>query len=194
MTLSDERVEALLRQAAEPTERESQRAHGAVRSDAGRRRARPALAAVTAAACVLLLVGLIVIAEQRGPASKGGNDRLRATNPASASPTASGAVATLVGRRWVPAGSAPNDHPTKAYILFSADGTWAGSDGCNAFGGTYRYDRSGRFSAVITGSTLAYCNVPHIDSWVAQAKHANVSGNELRLTSTDGQLLGTLTS
>jgi len=186
MRLSDDRVKTLLREAAEPTEREAQHL---VESP---RRPRAAFAALAATAIVVIVVGVVVTLAIHDSRSPGGTDRLRVTDSTSPSPSASAAVPTLTGRRWVLV--TPSPTAKTAYVVFSADGTWYGSDGCNSFGGTYRYDPSGAFSGVLSGSTLAYCDVPHVGDWIMHAKHAEISGNQLRLTAADGQLLGVLTA
>lgn len=192
MTLNEERVRELLRDAAEPTEAE--------RLGTGRVAVRRTVRTMSTVGTVVAVAGVVavvaVVIGVRGSGGGGRTDRLGVANSASPSPgpTQGGSVALLVGRRWVPSPSPTSTPGPSAYITFAADGTWSGSDGCNGMGGSYSYSASGSFSAVVEGATLKYCNVPHIGQWLTMAKHADVTGSELRLTAADGHLLGVFTS
>ncbi len=54
--------------------------------------------------------------------------------------------------------------PDDPILTFNADGTWIGSDGCNAISGTYSIGQRGEFTAKVGPQRLAGCNnVPHTE-------------------------------
>lgn len=194
MTISDERIRQLLRDAAEPTEPERL---GTEPARSERRHVLATYGTVAAVAIVLAVVATVVLISVHTRTNNGDHpDQLTFANSASPSPTApeSGSLALLVGHRWVPnAGSSPQP-AASAYITFFPDGTWRGSDGCNAIGGTFSYSQTGSFTAALGGTTLKYCNVPQIADWLTAAAHAEVTDTELRLTAANGRELGVFTS
>lgn len=79
-----------------------------------------------------------------------------------------GSTAQLEGR-WTPVATG---FATDPHIVFNADGSWSGSDGCNGGGGRWIVGASGEFLATSGPSTLMYCEGEPVPSWVAQAASA----------------------
>lgn len=92
--------------------------------------------------------------------------------------------------RWVPVRHAAGPDP--AFVEFNTDGTWQGSDGCNAQGGRWAAGPDGALLATTGGSTLIGCNNIDIGSWLADAARAGLDGDELALLDTDGDVTGQL--
>ncbi len=124
-------------------------------------------------------------------------DRL-ATPP----PLASGQVPvtskTILGR-WepmvVPGGAMVKPgqrQPPPSYVTFSADGSWTGSDGCNAQGGRWEVGSAGALVTTAGPSTLVGCAGYPVGSWVSRARRAGLEGRELTLFDGHGQLVGQL--
>jgi hypothetical protein len=102
--------------------------------------------------------------------------------PATLSPaTASGVLGT-----WYPASRPAGSAPTRSFIALNADGSWTGSDGCNATGGRWTLGRDGSFLATARGSTLMLCAgmvpVPQLGS----VRRLGFSGRTLVLVDADG--------
>lgn len=188
MAITTERIRELLVDAAEPTASERQTG-GAIELSRPPAK-RPVYAAAIAAASVLALVGVVLLVSARDH-GRTGRDQVR---PAASATASSQPLppASLVGGRWSPSTGTAGTQTAGAYVMFQTDGTWSGYDGCNHFGGTYTYAPAGTFSAKIAGSTLAYCRVPPIGQWLAQAKRVEVSATGLQLFAEDGRLIGTL--
>ena len=83
----------------------------------------------------------------------------------------------LVGR-WVPISPSGATDP---HVLFAADGTWTGSDGCNGGQGRWAADGHGALLATAGASTLIACEGAPVPSWVSEARVAAVDGGVLRL-------------
>lgn len=103
-------------------------------------------------------------------------DEVRAQFPApSALPAElTPASAAALEGRWVPVAY---EAPTDPHVVFSADGTWTGSDGCNGGSGRWAVGESGEFLATSGPSTLIYCEGAPVPSWVAGASSAGVSAD-----------------
>ena len=94
----------------------------------------------------------------------------------------------LVGT-WLPADGQAGG---RAYAALAADGTWTGSDGCNALKGTWQGGPDGAFAATSGPSTKIGCeNVP-IAHWLAGATQAERDGDTLVLRDATGAETGRL--
>jgi hypothetical protein len=92
--------------------------------------------------------------------------------------------------KWVPAASAPTD----PHVIFNADSTWTGSDGCNGGSGRWAVSGDGEFLATSGPSTLIYCEGAPIPSWMGQASAAGLDADGLLyLFDASGAELGVLT-
>ena len=87
----------------------------------------------------------------------------------------------------LPAGRAPN-------IMFTSDGRWRGSDGCNTIGGTYSASDDGSISTANSAQTLIGCpgviTVPNSEVLERAARFA-IDGRSLTFYAAGGQRLGT---
>ncbi len=81
--------------------------------------------------------------------------------------------AALAGK-WVPVAYAVSTDP---HVLFEADGTWSGSDGCNGGQGRWAVGPEGEFLATSGPSTLIGCEGAPVPTWVANATVAGVNGD-----------------
>lgn len=79
--------------------------------------------------------------------------------------------------------------PDDPVLVFHADGTWTGSDGCNGLHGTYTIGQRGEFTATVGPQRLIGCdNVPH--SGILQAaRRITLDPDALHLYGADGQEL-----
>jgi heat shock protein HslJ len=74
-------------------------------------------------------------------------------------------------------------------LVFRADGTWVGSDGCNGLQGSYTVGQSGAFAAAIGPQHLIGCdNVPNTGV-LRNAKRIAVDSTTLRFFGADGREL-----
>jgi heat shock protein HslJ len=118
-----------------------------------------------------------------------------------ATPTASTTVSApsvaAVSGTWRPvqiAGVKPlTELPQEPLLVFRPDGTWRGSDGCNALGGTYTIGRHGAFTAAIGPHTLIGCNNVPNTGVLRDAKRITVDSTTLRFYDADGRQLATYT-
>jgi hypothetical protein len=79
--------------------------------------------------------------------------------------------------------------PNDPVIVFKADGTWSGSDGCNGLQGTYSIGQRGAFSATVGPQHMIGCdNVPHTGV-LAAAKRVAINGDTLEFFGADGTRL-----
>ncbi len=77
----------------------------------------------------------------------------------------------LLGR-WTPTDDSAGG---RAFVEFTDNGHWTGSDGCNTLHGTWTVSADGAFVADADPTTLMACeNVP-IAEWLTQAIHARVT-------------------
>lgn len=114
--------------------------------------------------------------------------------PASASVTPEVASAQTVAGTWQPVQiygtkSLKAARPDNPVLVFKADGTWTGSDGCNGLQGTYSIGQRGAFSATSGPQHLVGCeNVPHTGVLHA-AKRITISDDTLQFFGADGRQL-----
>jgi hypothetical protein len=79
--------------------------------------------------------------------------------------------------------------PNDPVLVFKADGTWSGSDGCNGLQGTYSIGQRGAFSATVGPQHMIGCdNVPHTGVLTA-AKRVAITGDTLEFFGGDGARL-----
>jgi len=79
--------------------------------------------------------------------------------------------------------------PDDPVLVFKADGTWSGSDGCNGLQGTFTIGQRGEFAAKIGPQHLIGCdNVPHTGV-LQSAKRIEVSEDTLTFAAADGKEL-----
>ncbi|MGW7682011.1 META domain-containing protein [Kribbella sp. NPDC054772] len=79
--------------------------------------------------------------------------------------------------------------PQDPVLTLRPDGTWTGSDGCNALQGTYTIGQRGAFTATSGPQHMIGCdNVPHTGVLQA-AKRVAVDGDTLKFFATDGRQL-----
>ncbi|MEV7694175.1 META domain-containing protein [Microbacterium sp. NPDC089189] len=102
------------------------------------------------------------------------------TAGSSASPDAD-ADATVVTGTWGDAGA--------EHLVLEADGSLAGSDGCNRLGGTYTVDAD-EITVSLGFSTLMAC--PGVDTWLRDVATATVDGDVLVVRDVDANEIGTL--
>jgi heat shock protein HslJ len=104
------------------------------------------------------------------------------------------ASAQTVAGTWQPVQmvgvqSLKKPRPEAPVLVFKADGTWTGSDGCNGLQGTYVIGQRGAFSAKIGPQHLVGCeNVPHTGV-LHDAKRIAVTGDTLQFFGADGREL-----
>lgn len=91
--------------------------------------------------------------------------------------------------RWAPA---VHGGTTDPHVVFAADGTWTGSDGCNGGQGRWAADGAGAFLATPGISSLMACEGASVPSWVAQARWAVIDNGSLRLLDASASELGRL--
>jgi hypothetical protein len=96
-------------------------------------------------------------------------------------------AADLVGR-WV----RPGWGTRSAYVELAADGTYEGSDGCNASGGAWGVDEDGRLLATSGISTAIGCDGAPVPTWLATAARAGFDGRTLVLLDADGEEIARL--
>lgn len=95
-------------------------------------------------------------------------------------------AASLVGH-WV-----PKDGDGRAYVDFTENGNFSGSDGCNGSGGRFAVGDAGHLLALEGGSSLIGCNGVNVPSWAGQAGRAGFDGDELVFYDSTGTVLGRL--
>jgi heat shock protein HslJ len=180
-----ERAAASVPQAADLTERATTGARRAQR----RTWAVSGAAAVAVAAIAVTGFGLAGSRNQptQPPVATG-------QTPASASATPQVVSAQTVAGTWRPmqmvgTKSLKAARPDDPVLVFKADGTWTGSDGCNGLQGTYSIGQRGAFSATSGPQHLVGCeNVPHTGVLHA-AKRIALSGDTLQFFGADGRQL-----
>ena len=84
--------------------------------------------------------------------------------------------------------------PDAPYLSISADGTFAGSDGCNQLSGSWSTNASDdeRTDFTDVGMTLRACD--GVDQWLSGLAMARVQAGVMTIQSADGTVLGQLTS
>lgn len=96
--------------------------------------------------------------------------RAAASLPAGLTP----ATPAALDGKWVPVAYATSTDP---HVLFEADGTWTGSDGCNGGSGRWLIGDNGDFLATSGPSTLIGCEGAPVPFWVSQATTAGISAD-----------------
>ncbi|MEU4472476.1 META domain-containing protein [Micromonospora sp. NPDC023888] len=91
-------------------------------------------------------------------------------------------------RRW-----APTSGHKAAYLEFTTDGEWHGSDGCNDQSGRWITGAGGTLLATTRATTLAFCSdsVP-IEHWLMTARRSGLDGEILVLLDAQGDETGRL--
>ncbi|QIM16143.1 META domain-containing protein [Leucobacter insecticola] len=79
----------------------------------------------------------------------------------------------------------------KPSLEFFADGSYAGTDGCNRVGGDYVKDEDGIADLGMMRTTMMFCE--GVDTWLGLAQKAEISSGELLLRDSKGAEVGTLT-
>lgn len=95
--------------------------------------------------------------------------------------------------RWVPAGST-GGRPETPHVELAADGSWRGSDGCNADSGRWVAGPDGALLAVGGAITLVGCDNIPVGGWLAGASRAGFDADLLVLLDAEGEELGRLRS
>ncbi|BCL12324.1 META domain-containing protein [Micromonospora sagamiensis] len=114
----------------------------------------------------------------------------RALAPAAALPvTLTPADRHRLAGRWVPLTGNRN-----AYLEFTADGDWTGSDGCNGSRGRWISASGGTLLATAGATTLVGCDNVPVDSWLGTARRAGFDGEVLVLLDAQGKETGRLRS
>ncbi len=89
--------------------------------------------------------------------------------------------------RWVPASGNKN-----AYLEFTEDGEWHGSDGCNDESGRWLVAPGGTLLATAGAVTLAACDNVPVGHWLWTARRAGLDGDVLVLLDAQGTETGRL--
>ncbi|SCG72154.1 META domain-containing protein [Micromonospora humi] len=90
--------------------------------------------------------------------------------------------------RWVPL----SGHRA-AYVTFTADGEWHGSDGCNDESGRWITATSGTLLTTTRGTTLVFCaDSVSVGGWLTTARRAGFDGHILVLLDAQGTETGRL--
>ena len=163
------------------------------RATTGAKRAqrRTWIASGGAAAAVAVVVAVGFSVSGGGPAA---SPEPAASTPAPATSAGAAAVTTpqMLSGTWRPVKldgfatlkTARPDDPT---LTFAPDGTWTGSDGCNAISGTFSIGQRGEFSSQANGQRLIECqNVPHTGA-LAAAKRVSSDQTTLHFYASDGR-------
>ncbi|WP_167626037.1 META domain-containing protein [Micromonospora lupini] len=113
----------------------------------------------------------------------------RALTPAVALPTKLVPVdRTRLAGRWVPL----TGHKA-AYVKFTADGEWRGSDGCNDESGRWITAANGTLLTTARGITLMFCaDSVSVGGWLMTARRAGFDGHVLVLLDAQGAETGRL--
>lgn len=74
-------------------------------------------------------------------------------------------------------------------LEFQADGTYAGTDGCNRVGGDYTQDED-TIDLGMMRSTMMFCE--GVDTWLVTATEATLTADELVFRNEKGAEIGTL--
>jgi hypothetical protein len=92
-----------------------------------------------------------------------------------------------LARRWVPLSG-----PRAAYVTFTTDGGWHGSDGCNDSGGRWITAPGGALLATVGAVTLVGCESVPVHDWLWTARRAGFDGVDLVLLDVQGRETGRL--
>ncbi|HEX4017305.1 MAG TPA: META domain-containing protein [Frankiaceae bacterium] len=101
------------------------------------------------------------------------------------------ATATSLTGRWLPS---PVRHYTAGTpaVTFAADGSWTGSDGCNAQSGRWRLGLAGTFLTTGGPSTLVGCAGVAVGSWMSRVRQVGFAGATMVLRDGSGAEIGRL--
>lgn len=116
------------------------------------------------------------------------------SQPATPTPTPPVVSAQSVSGTWRPLQIAgfkaqKQSWPDDPVLVFKANGTWTGSDGCNGLQGTFSIGEHGAFTAVAGGQHMIGCdNVPNTGVLTA-AKRVAIAGDTLQFFGADGARL-----
>ncbi|MFF0343388.1 META domain-containing protein [Kribbella sp. NPDC004875] len=165
------------------------------RATTGARRAQRRTWVVSGAAAAAVAVVAVVGFGLAGSQNKPSQPRVAAV-PAVGSPTAQTKplTAQTVSGTWRAVEMAgfkalKTSRPQDPVLTLRPDGTWTGSDGCNALQGTYTIGQRGAFTATSGPQHMIGCdNVPHTGVLQA-AKRVAVDGDTLQFFATDGHQL-----
>ncbi|QAY74834.1 META domain-containing protein [Agromyces protaetiae] len=89
-----------------------------------------------------------------------------------------------------PVGTWGTDDPQQPHLVLGADGTLAGSDGCNALVGTWEQDDDGSIEFKGVASTLMAC--PGGDQTLGRLDSATVQGDTMTVIDDHDVILATL--
>ncbi|KAB1647146.1 MULTISPECIES: META domain-containing protein [unclassified Pseudoclavibacter] len=121
-----------------------------------------------------------------GCGSSGSDPTPTSSDSAADEPVASSAIpdlqASLIGS-W-------KDDPTGAYLTFSDDGTFIGSDNCNNLSGSFSPSGEDRTTLRFDMHTLRGCSV--ILDWLDKTREVSVEGDRMTAFDDAGDVLGTL--
>ncbi|GAA3148765.1 heat shock protein HslJ [Kribbella aluminosa] len=165
------------------------------RASTGARRAQRRTWIGTGAAAVA--VGTVAVAvfglagSQNKPAQPpvAGGSQSVATTPSAQPVTAQTVSGTWRVQQLAGFTALKQARPDDPVLVFKADGTWTGSDGCNSLQGTYSIGQRGAFSATAGPQHMIGCeNVPHTGVLTA-AKRVAISGDTLQFFGADGAQL-----
>lgn len=92
--------------------------------------------------------------------------------------------------RWHAVG--PTAGNPAAYVEFSTEGRWDGSDGCNGIGGNYAIGPAGELLTTSGASTDVGCDNAPLDTWIGQARRVAVSQGRLVLFDATAHEIGVL--
>jgi heat shock protein HslJ len=115
-----------------------------------------------------------------------------AVSPTATPPGSSPATADDVVGSWDTPGGPPAGVTGETGIVVTADGTFTGSDGCNARSGTWSIAAEGRLVVAPGPSTLIGCEGTPAADHFGLAAWAYVDGDELVLYDSEGAELGRL--
>jgi heat shock protein HslJ len=166
-------------------------------SSGARRQQRRTLAAsgvAAAAVAVLAVVGFSL--QSGGPAVTPHPAASRPTQPIPTTGTTTAPTMQGLSGSWRPVKldgfvSLKAARPEDPILIFSPDGTWSGSDGCNSISGTFTVGQRGEFTSTANGQRLVGCdNVPNT-AVLAAAKRISSDRNTLRFFAGDGRQVAT---
>jgi len=135
----------------------------------------------------LVLTGLVLaVAVLAGYATGPGRSGPSASPPSAASGPS---PADLVGT-WVVDGQFAVQ--VQPFLTIAADGTWAGSDGCNSVRGTWALGADGALETTAGPHTQIFCDGKDLPALFAEAKAVAVHDGTLTLTDAAGLVTATL--
>jgi heat shock protein HslJ len=163
---------------------------GRAASDGRQAQRRTWLVSGTAAAAVAVIAAVsfsLYDSSQQTPQPAASNPAAASTTPQTPAANAQTVTGTWRPQRLAGFGTLKAGRPEDPTITFNADGTWVGSDGCNALSGTYSIGQRGEFSSQSNGQRLIGCdNVPHT-AVLAAAKRLGADQTSLAFYAGDGQ-------